>query len=159
APRRSMINLEKARRGVVRVGSGRGFVVEGKLGLFIVTAAHCLKIRIPCASFAVPLERICRRLGHLGERKKPTVWGECCFIDPIADIAVLQQPDPEVFCEHSEEWDAMVDQTTPFPLSEEPAKAKAWFLSLDCRWSACEVERFGHSLVVEELAEEIQPGM
>jgi len=36
-----------------------------------------------------------RLLGPLGGKR--TVWAECRFVDPIADIAVLGQPDNQTF--------------------------------------------------------------
>jgi hypothetical protein len=95
-------------RAVLRVGDGRGFVVErrGYLGhpeRIVITAAHCLPrlpppyehlLQLPTPHPARYLEEETypRILGPLG-RKKLTVWAACLFADPIADIAVLGQPD------------------------------------------------------------------
>jgi hypothetical protein len=82
-------------KSLVRVGNGRGFVVEEKVGLrrrLVITAAHCLPA-IPalrgegddCAETFRDL------IGPLGT--KTSVWTECLSVDPIADIAVLGPPD------------------------------------------------------------------
>jgi len=95
---------------VVTVGAGRGFIVTahtvrlaqdpktGKWASFkrpqslIVTAAHCLPHFPPCHGASYTVERTYPNLiGPLGEA--PTVWGECLFAYPIADIAVLDGPD------------------------------------------------------------------
>jgi hypothetical protein len=34
--------LREAARAVIRVGDGRGFIVDGKEGRLVITAAHCL---------------------------------------------------------------------------------------------------------------------
>jgi hypothetical protein len=78
---------------VITVGDGRGFVVEGERETrLIITAAHCLPSFPLCHGASYLEERTYQALlGPLGE--KPTVWTECLFVDPIADIAVLGQPD------------------------------------------------------------------
>src|SRR5688572_22382495 len=84
---------------VVRVGDGRGFLVEGtsfsrERERFVITAAHCLP------RFPEP------HPGSYGEERtypdllgpldgEPSVWAELVFADPIADLAVLGPPDPE----------------------------------------------------------------
>ena len=79
-------------QSVVRVGDGRGFVVELKLGTVVVAAAHCLPILPPAHSASYLEERTYQALlGPLGTQ--PTVWAECRFVDPVADIAVLGPPD------------------------------------------------------------------
>jgi hypothetical protein len=83
--------LERARRGVLKVGGGRGFIVGGKFG-YIITAAHCLPSFPPPFSASNLEERTYQEL--LGPIEGPsTVSAECCFVDPIGDIAVLCSPD------------------------------------------------------------------
>src|SRR4051812_5465416 len=80
-------NHDEAKRAVVRVGDGRGFVVEAGGDRIIITAAHCLPNFPPCASFSYTEERTYADLvGKIGTT--PTVWAECYFADPIGDIAV-----------------------------------------------------------------------
>jgi hypothetical protein len=90
-------NARALMTSIIRVGKGRGFVVEdaerfARFGFrgdcLVVTAAHCLPFFPPCHSCSYLHERTYKALlGPLGQ--KPTVWAECLFADPIGDIAVL----------------------------------------------------------------------
>ena len=73
---------------VVRVGDGRGFVVENDDERLVITAMHCLP-ELPIAHGASYIEERTYRglLGPVGDGQ--TVWAECLFADPIADLAVL----------------------------------------------------------------------
>jgi hypothetical protein len=80
-------------RAVIRVGDGRGFVVGTDRERFVITAAHCLPRLPPSLSFSFIEERTyAKLLGPIGRKRTP-VWAECCFVDPIADLAVLWSPD------------------------------------------------------------------
>jgi hypothetical protein len=85
----------EALRAVVTVGYGRGFLLdapETRHKRVIVTAAHCLPHLPPAHGAAYLSERTyADLLGPLGEA--PTIWTECLFADPVADIAVLTEPD------------------------------------------------------------------
>ena len=83
-----MKTLDNAARAVLKVGGGRGFVVEAAGDRFVITAAHCLPFFPPCHPQSYLRERVyASLLGAIGE--DPMVWAECVFVDPIADIAVL----------------------------------------------------------------------
>jgi hypothetical protein len=67
-------------------------------------------------------------LAPLGE--KPTVWAQCLFFDPVADVAVLGEPDNQ---ELSDEWDnyyALVEERSPFAIAA-PESGKEYMLALD----------------------------
>ena len=128
----------EAKEGVVRVGDGRGFVVETKRGeRFVLTAAHCLPHFPPCHPFSYTHERTyASLLGLLGE--KPSVWAECLFCDPIADIAVLGEPDAQIGDEW-EEYSALIDELPALSIARLPSKAiehSVSVLSLDGQWIA-----------------------
>jgi hypothetical protein len=95
--------IKDAYRALLTVGEdgGRGFVVEALNGdRYIITAAHCLPgmpLPHPWASDT----RIWRVLAALG--KKPNVFAECFFVDPVADIAVLGASDIEELSQQCEE--------------------------------------------------------
>src|SRR5262245_19793104 len=87
---------------IIRVGDGRGFIVEGldvvgRRNRYVLTAAHCLEGllegKCPRAHPARYVDDAIYKdiLGPLSE--KPTVWAECLYVDPIADIAILGSPD------------------------------------------------------------------
>jgi hypothetical protein len=89
-----MVNpqLVSAKEAIIKVGEGRGFLVEySPWPHQVITAAHCLP-HLPSAHGAsYAKERTYANL--LGPRDGlPTVLAECVFVDPIADIAVLAAP-------------------------------------------------------------------
>jgi hypothetical protein len=113
-------------RGVVRVGDGRGFVVrcqsyQGLEDLIVITAAHCLP-HLPPAHPAMYLEERTyqRLLGPLGS--EPTVWAECLFADPMADIAVLGSPDDQDLYKEAEIYRRLLANTHPLTIADAPAQ-------------------------------------
>jgi hypothetical protein len=148
------------RQAIIRVGGGRGFVVEdNQARRLVVTAAHCLP-RLPPAVPALDLQQKTyeKLLGRLDA--KPTVWCECVFVDPVADIAVLGCPDAQDgLLDQARAYNKLVDNVRPLPIAASkvrrypPGKATAHLLSLEGKWRECMVERvgtFGTSLVIEE---------
>ena len=104
--------LENAKRAVVTVGEGRGFVIDTDPRL-VVTAAHCLPHLPPACSVMYLEEKTYKDLlAPLGNRKR-TVWAECLFIDPVADIAVLGTPDDQALDEEAVAYDDLVERTRP----------------------------------------------
>lgn len=162
-----------------RVGGGRGFVVENDRDRdrLIVTAAHCLPTLPPCHPFSYLSERTYQSLlGPLGI--EPTVWAECLFADPIADIAVLGSPDNQALCEQAEAYETLVMGVTPLLVGAAPKQGveliklgagrfggtiraptpgvgPALLLSLAGGWLDCSVTRRGPALGIdqEELVE------
>jgi hypothetical protein len=65
--------------------------------------------------------------------KNNTVWAECRFVDPVADIAVLDGPDDQEYFEEAEAYDALVDDAPALPTSSK-LTANGWVLTLDCKW-------------------------
>ena len=146
------------------MGAGRGFVVEGGHNGFVITAAHCLPLLPPCASFSSLEERTYQSLlGQLG--KEPTIWAECLFADPIGDIAVLGSPDDQELFDEAESYEVMVNAVVPLcvsegPASEGPAEGRAWLLSLDGRWFKCNVKSYdGGRFLISDADEPIRGGM
>jgi|SRR6516165_679639 hypothetical protein len=169
---------------VLRVGEGRGFVVEyrhhlGHKGCVIITAAHCLP-RLPRPHPASYLEErtYLKLLGPLGNVRKRKVWAECMFADPVADIAVLGQPDDQELSDEADAYDRLVDGMAPLVLADAPAQGfelrtverptigdvpaetftvkrptpgegPARVLSLDGRWRDVRVQRRGNVVSVE----------
>ncbi len=159
-------------QAVVRVGDGRGFVVEHRRQRFILTAAHCLPVDADGRLILPPAtEASCTKdrtyealLGPL--RRKSTVWAECLFADPIADIAVLGVPDDQELFKQADAYQELVTSATPLAISDAPkqgceiqaGRGTARVLSLDAKWIECSVTRIGTWLHVEER-EIIKPGM
>jgi hypothetical protein len=123
------------RNAVIRVGDGRGFVVErphhlGIMERIVITAAHCLPRLPPPFEHLLALptphparyldeETYQRLLGPLGA--EPTVWATCLFVDPIADIAVLGRPDNQELSDEADDYDALVENLQPLEVAHPPA--------------------------------------
>ena len=116
---------------VLRVGDGRGFVVQrrGHLGhpeRIVITAAHCLEhARLANGTKGLPPchpgrylqeETYPNLLGPLGGKR--TVWAQCMFADPVADIAVLGQPDNQALDKRADAYDALVDAMTVLSIAD-----------------------------------------
>ena len=114
---------------VVRVGAGRGFLVEEDLGVtsrrLVVTAAHCLpKLPPPHLSSYTEERTYGRLLGPLNGKRK--VWAECLFVDPVTDIAVLGAPDSQTFSEEEDAYYALTEAASVLPVG--PAQSGAGYL-------------------------------
>jgi hypothetical protein len=140
---------------VVRVGEGRGFIVNGNDdGKLVITAGHCLPVMPPCMNFSDLSERTYRRLiGPIG--REPTISAECMFVDPIGDLAVLGPPDNQDLSEECDIYEAFVEQLTAFstadilptPLSHEmPEGEIGWVLSLAGEWQQYRMSQVGGPL-------------
>jgi hypothetical protein len=111
-----------ARRAILRVGDGCGFIVQGKLDRYVITAARCLP-HLPWAQAAassaegLTYERL---LGSLGA--EPAVPVECLFVDPIADIAVLGSPDDQAhYGEYAAAaYEALIGPMVPLRVTSPP---------------------------------------
>lgn len=133
--------MQKLLAAVVRVGKGgRGFVVRytdymGARKQAVITAAHCLP-HLPPRRRETDCYTYRRILGPLG-RRRPKVWAQCAFVDPIADLAVLTAVDqsiPEEVGPFEELTSGPSIQVGPiryqYPLTPFPVK----LLSLDGNW-------------------------
>ena len=117
-------------QGIVRVGGGRGFVVEhGRKRdrrRLVITAAHCLpvdddgRLKLPPPHpWSHTEERTYEALlGPLSA--EPAVWAECLFVNPIADIAVLGSPDNQVLSEQADAYEHLVASVTPLAIADAP---------------------------------------
>jgi hypothetical protein len=146
--------------GIVRVGAGRGFVLEGPRGRYVITAAHCLP-KLPPATLGAYTEELTYRslLGPLG--KKPKIWAECLFVDPLSDVAVLGAVDNQKLGEQAEAYEAMLEALPPFPVADVPVRGEVWLYALDGRWFSAEVSRLPGSrgFYLTGTAEAIRGGM
>ena len=140
---------ETVMRAVLRVGDGRGFVVDSgnSIGLperIVITAAHCLPSLLPYFSAVASYEyTFPNLLGPLDA--SPTVWAECMFADPRADIAVLAQPDNQALFEQAKAYDRLMRDTAAVPVADVP-EGTGYVLTLDGKWKQGRLERFGYML-------------
>jgi hypothetical protein len=158
--------LDKAKSAVIKVGDGRGFVVNGRAYFadgprdrFIITGAHCLPFFPPCTSAAYLEEKTYKALlGPIGN--EPTVWAECLFADPIADIAILGPPDRQVLSEQAADYEALVESATTLSIADAPEQNHRWMMSLDGNWFRCGFQIINDGpLWISETEELIEGGM
>jgi hypothetical protein len=148
-------------RAVVRVGDGRGFVVELRGNRYIITAAHCLPHLPPPHGFSYAKERTYANLiGPLGE--EPGIWVECVFVDPVADIALLAQPDGGELFDAAVAYEEFVEGCGCLIIGYFNARRNehkpAWLLSLENQWQPCMVAHYGGALAIKN-AVSIRGGM
>jgi hypothetical protein len=154
---------EEAYRSVVQVSDGRGFVVQGD-ERYIITASHCLP-RLPEPPFDMKEVTYPALVGPLGAVR--TVWAQCLFADPVADIAVLGTPDNQALFKEAEAYEELVNQAEPLsmrpcqdPDSFRIIEEEGWLFELDAsHWFRCTVESIKQDLWVTNAAEPIRGGM
>jgi hypothetical protein len=178
-------------RAVLRVGFGRGFVVRCMNHLnnedwIVITAAHCLESALlaegerrlpPChPNRHLQEETYGKLLGPLNA--EPTVWAACPFADPIADIAVLGQPDNQALSEEADAYDRLMEDMATLTVGDAPAlgsevltfeehqieyptpgKGPARVLSLKGRWHGGQVMRHPGGSLGFEPAKLVVNGM
>jgi Trypsin-like peptidase domain len=141
---REAANVSQA---IVRVGGGRGFIVEHRRRRLVITAAHCLpidddgylKLRPALMAMDVKANTHQQLLGQLGA--EPSVWCECLFVNPVADMAVLRSPDDQLLYKEATAYDTLVD-VKPLVIADVPrGEATAYLLSLDGELCECTIMR------------------
>jgi hypothetical protein len=145
----------------VQVGEGRGFVIEVEQKRMVLTAAHCLPHLPPPHPASFLEERTYPKV--LGIRgATPDVWAECLFADPIADIAILGQPDNQALPREAESYNRLLESRPPLRLAQIAKRGPAWLLTLEGRWIECIVDPenwFGRKLAVNDAEEgAVAPG-
>jgi hypothetical protein len=138
---------------VLKVGAGRGFVIEHRVKVpplklrlrqqprgvlfakyrLVVTAAHCLP-HLPPVPPAYNYERTYKDLlGNLhGPNRK--VWAECLFADPVGDIAVLGGPSTLELSDEADAYDALADERPAIQFGK-ARSGRGWILALSGdRW-------------------------
>jgi hypothetical protein len=162
-------------KALLRVGEGRGFIV-GRNEQFVLTASHCLPNLPPCHSCSDPWERTFKLLGPLGG--EPTIFAECLFVDPVADLAVLGPPDNQIFADGWQEYVALTELAAALPIAKLPlagkphifpkgevvfgsptAAASAWVPALDGTWFRVQIIAGTRDLTITEVDRNIVGGM
>jgi hypothetical protein len=145
---------------VLAVGGdgGRGFVVkiaDTEPCELIITAAHCLPHLPPAHSDGPRTYQ--RLLGPLGG--EPSVWAECLFADPIADIAVLGEPDNQVLHREADAYQKLTTGRQALTIADAPSLGSGLLLAPDGRqWLRVRVRR-DHDCLSVDPPEVIAPGM
>ena len=152
------VNPELA-QGVIKVGDGRGFIIEANENRLVVTAAHCLPSFPPPAAIVGYDERTYQNLLGVIDGE-PSVWCELLFADPVSDIAVLGQPDNQALYDQADAYVSLVWDAFELAVSEPADRGRAWLLGLDGEWGQCIVIHAGQgSLWIEGAANGIVGGM
>jgi hypothetical protein len=147
---------EEAHRSVVQVSDGRGFVIQGD-ERYIVTASHCLP-RLPEPPSDIEELTYPALLGPLG--KERTVWAQCLFADPVADIAVLGSPDDQELSREAKAYEEMVNQAEPLSMRPCQGEEEGWLFALDAsHWFRCTMQGIKQILWIADAAEPIRGGM
>lgn len=141
AVRQTPLEYANAKDSVVRVGYGRGFVARTVESPIIITCAHCLPHMPPAiGGIMMTEERTYPRLvGALGD--EPSITVECLFVDPVADVAVLGEPDGGILWDEAEAYHAFVEDREGLSIALEQNAALrgeqermgAWF-TLEGKW-------------------------
>ena len=153
-----------AKRAVVTVGKGRGFSIEATLhgrllARLIITAAHCLPHLPPALATAYSEERTYAGLLGLLNDREPKVWTECIFVDPVADIAVLAEPDNQALCDEADAYNKLTEEVPPLRIADASKQGVGWLLTLDGLWISCVVRHNGGPIKISDAAEPIMGGM
>jgi hypothetical protein len=145
-------------RSVITVGAGRGFLAEIDDGeIAVITAAHCLPFFPPCFAGSYLEKRTYEALlGPLDTQS--TVSAECLFADPIADIAVMGQPDSQALGDEADAYRQFVAHASPFPIASASKCGPGLVLSRDGDWVECSIRRYGCVLSIEP-AKLVEQGM
>jgi hypothetical protein len=160
---RATAAIDKARASIITAGKGRGFVVSAPSGhfvdRFVITAAHCLPQLPPCHGWAHLEEKTYANfLGPLG--KKPCVWTECLFANPVADIAILGTPDDQELFDQAAGYEALMESITPLGCGGPAENGRGWMLSLKGEWFSATLKYINDGpLLVSKATQPIAGGM
>lgn len=146
-----------AKRAVIQVGAGRGFIVSAGESRYVITAAHCLP-RYPDPHLANGMNELTysKIIGKLAS-KRATISAELCAFSPTDDLAVLSEPDGQRYdqCAQYEKFTAAAipvgkSASEPAPPlgNEDDPGTKAFMLSLDGEWQSCTVQNGGRFLMI-----------
>ncbi len=113
------MKLDDVKKAILTVGDGRGFVIAKDYRRPVITAGHCLPSLPPSHPASDTWETTYPEIiSPLGV--KPSISAECIFVDPIADLAVLDEPDGQerYLCEQADAYPDLVDEIVPLKIAK-----------------------------------------
>ena len=125
---------------VITVGSGRGFIIEVKGRRLVITAAHCLPYLPSGERGSYSDERVYDDLLGPLYHPSPSVYAQPVLIDPVADIAILGEPEHDDLRQEAEDYEALLADRPAFRVGKITEKCDAQVLTLDGQWVGCAVE-------------------
>jgi Trypsin-like peptidase domain len=126
--------LDTVKNAIIKVDDGRGFIIEANKERVIITCGHCLPFFPPCHGLSYLEERTYPALlGSIGDAP-PTIWAECLFVDPIADVAVLCGPDSQALYEEAEKYEELTDELPVIKIRAATKGQPVWVLGLNGEW-------------------------
>jgi hypothetical protein len=166
-----MIDLETAKRAVVRVGAGgRGFIVSAGDDRYVITAAHCVR-QHPTPHLANSVSELTYKkfIGPLTAKKR-AIWSELVVDSLTDDIAVFAAPDGQELYDQCDAYEAFT-AAAAITLGNSPAiiasylwnetpGTPAFVLSLHGEWQRCTVHNGGRFLrITNQIGNHIIGGM
>jgi hypothetical protein len=149
--------FEIAKRAVVQVSDGRGFIVSAGESQYVITAAHCLPFdRLPTPHLANGATELTFRdiIGRLGSKRR-TISAELCAFSLTDDVAAFSEPDGQELYDQRAEFEKFAEAgmmlghppaILPPHLWETAPGTAAFVLSLDGEWLPCTVRNGGRFL-------------
>ena len=122
----------------------------------VITSGHCPP-RLPprhAASFWCD-----RSLPGPLTTPTPDESAECLFADPVADIAVLGNPDRQLLGEQADAYDVLTEKVSALRVAETPQSGGAWLLSLDGQWVPCTITLGQNQGLYIDSSPKNEPGM
>jgi trypsin-like peptidase len=137
----------KTRPSILRVGDGRGFVVADlRPGWppLVITAAHCIP-KVPPAHLGRFLEECTfQLLGMLSG--EPSVYASVAFYDPMADVAVLEQPDNQAMYQEADAYEELLARYLPLAIAVPSEAGRGYVYDLRGRSRPITYRRFRDSV-------------
>lgn len=119
---------------IVRVGGGRGFYIGDERRPLVITAAHCLPHLPPPHSASKAEERSYADLIGSLDGAEREICTECVFVDPIADVAILGEPDGDRFYDEWEAYNAFFEDRPALTIGTLDHPTQGWLLTLNGEW-------------------------
>src|SRR5229473_36998 len=161
--------LQAAKRAVVQVGHGRGFIVSAGEARYIITAAHCLP-QHPEPHLGNGITELTYRniLGRLGTTRR-TIWAELAADDVASDVAVFAEPDNQDLDDQCRRYRTFTRSAIMFgrlPPQQHPSiniwnapGTPAFVLLLNGEWQTCSVHNRGGRFLWITESNYIRSGM